>query len=112
MHRYSEKLATLDPAFEPKARAVIADMIALGWHIRVEWGRRTKAENDALGGNASKNSLHLTGRALDILDERILYNIAPGDKYAVDLAGIAKKHGLRWGGSFMGRWDPTHVDMP
>lgn len=114
MARDMEKLLTLDPAFEPKARAVIVDMEKLGWKIRVVWGLRTQAENDALVKlrRASKTSLHLTGRALDIIDTTLLYNVAPGDKYGADLAAIAKKYGLVWGGAFMGRWDPTHVEMP
>ncbi len=112
MHRYSEKLQTLDPTFRPLAEAVIRDMTAAGWHIRVVWGRRTQAENNSLLPFSSSSSQHLQGRALDIIDERVLYHVMPGDQYATDLARIAKKHGLVWGGSFSNKWDPTHVELP
>jgi hypothetical protein len=112
MHRHAEKVQTLDAAFRPLAEAVIRDMTAAGWHIRVVWGRRTQAENDSLLPFSSRSSQHLHGRALDIIDERLLYNVAPGDKYSTDLERIAKKHGLVWGGSFMNKWDPTHVELP
>ncbi len=109
-----EKLDTLDPAFAAKARHVVNEMEKLGWNIRIVWGVRSYEENRVLAdaGLASKNSKHLTGRALDLIDQRLLYNFTPGHKYAQDLGRIAKSVGLIWGGDFISRWDPCHIELP
>lgn len=88
-------------------------MEALGWNIRVVWGTRTEAENNALTPRyASKISKHLSGKAMDLIDKRTGYSDHPGHKYYQDLSQVAKEEGLVWGGTFKVRWDPCHVEMP
>ena len=108
----NDKLRALDPKFEVIVRRVIARMEARGWAIRVVWGRRTKAENDALvlAGFADTNSLHLSGRGADLVDRMTGYTTDKLHQYYIDLATIAKSEGLKWGGEFS-RWDPCHVEM-
>ena len=109
-----EKLQGLNFAFSEKIRKVVADMEFKGWNIRVVWGKRTPQENMALvrKGYASRNSKHLTGLAVDLIDRNTGYSNDRNHKYYKDLENIAKKHGLIWGGDFSGRWDPCHVEMP
>jgi hypothetical protein len=109
-----EKLQGLSAAFEAKARYVIIEMEKLGWHIRIVWGARTYAENQALvvTGDASSNSKHLTGEALDLVDRRVGYSSMHNHKYYLDLNRIAKSVGLVWGGDWISRWDPCHIEMP
>jgi len=113
-----EKLNGLQPAFKEKAIAVINDMEKLGWHIRVIFGTRTKAQNDALGKNASKHSKHLRGLAVDIVDTKTYWNISYGNfnhPFCKDLERLCVKHGVYWGGNFIRknpkyRWDPCHFE--
>lgn len=109
-----EKLLTCDPSFLPKARAVVLAMAGHGWNLRVVWCLRTFSENQelVLQGKASRDSLHLTGRALDLIDRAWLYDAPHNHPYYMQLRAAAHANGLRWGGDFMSRWDPTHVDMP
>lgn len=109
-----EKLQGLDPAFEAKARYVIIEMEKLGWQIRIVYGVRDYQENFRLyqKGFASLNSKHLDGKALDLIDRRVGYDNNPSHKYYQDLRKIAKSIGLVWGGEFMSRWDPCHIEMP
>lgn len=108
------KLNGLDATFQAKVLAVVSEMEKLGWHIRIVWGLRTKAENDALvsQGVASPTSKHLDGKAVDMIDTRVGYDNSPQHKYYQDLGRIAKKYGLVWGGDWISRWDPCHIEMP
>lgn len=116
MARHMDKLNRLNPIFKKKAIAVIQDMEKAGWHISVVYGFRTKAQNDALGKNASKTSKHLLGLAVDIIDTTVGYNIAFKNfshPFCKDLERICLKYGLYWGGNFVrtnprNRWDPCH----
>ena len=109
-----EKLDNLDPAFVAKARYVVNEMEKSGWKIRIVWGMRSYEENKALAdaGFAKRDSAHLTGRALDLIDQRLAYNFSPGHQYAQDLSRIAKSVGLIWGGDWISPWDPCHIELP
>lgn len=108
----TEKLSTLNADFRIKAGMAVDKMRALGWHLRIVWGRRTKSENDALvaKGIASKTSKHLDGLAVDMIDTRVGYSNDRKHQYYLDLKSICDEIGLTWGGSFSTRWDPTHFE--
>lgn len=88
-------------------------MESKGWSIRIVWGVRTKAENDALVEKklASPSSKHLKGRAVDLVDRQTGYSNDRNHKFYKDLSAIAKRLNLRWGGDFSSRWDPCHIEM-
>lgn len=113
MVKGAEKLMTLSPAFEPKARAVVAWLFGRGWNLNIKWCLRSIEENMALyhQGYAALNSKHLTGDAMDIIDRRVAYGGLSDHPYYRDVQSAAHRYGLRWGGDFSGRWDPTHVEM-
>ena len=116
MALHMEKLNRLQPAFKKKAIAVIQDMEKSGWHIQVVFGFRTKAQNNALGRNASRSSKHLLGLAVDIIDTKVQWHIQRGNfghPFCKDMDRICKKHNVYWGGNFIrtnsnNRWDPCH----
>jgi len=73
----------------------------------------SQEENDALGKYASKNSKHLTGEAIDLIDMRLGYllgNENKNHKFFKDLEELANKYELKWGGNFKSRWDPHHIE--
>lgn len=105
-----EKLDSLDPEFREKALEVIRIMHGKGYKLRVLWGRRTKRENDALGKNASKNSLHLEGKAVDLINRIDPYPKNKDHPYYRDLKEATDCVGVKWGGDFKSRWDPTHFE--
>lgn len=111
-----EKLDGLNPEFRKKAKEVIDLLIEKKWPVRIVWGKRTKAQNDKLvkQGVASKNSRHLHCEALDIIYNKSseAYSKDPNHPYYLDLRDAVKKvRGLRWGGNFKKRWDPTHFEL-
>lgn len=110
----SEKLQGLDPLFGDKVRKVVADLEFKGWKIRIVWGKRSHEENMALvkKGYASRNSKHLTGHAVDLVDRNTGYSNDRSHQYYRDLENSAKRNGLLWGGNFSARWDPCHIEMP
>ncbi|MEQ9437490.1 MAG: M15 family metallopeptidase [Cyclobacteriaceae bacterium] len=106
------KLEGLDPDFKVKAQQVIKKMKAKGWNLRVVWAKRTKEENDDLvkKGFASKNSKHLDGKALDLIDRKVGYSADRNHEYYKHLEEVTKEVGVKWGGSFRERWDPCHIE--
>jgi hypothetical protein len=108
------KLNTLDPAFKPKAERVVDGMRRKGYRMRVVWGRRTQAENNALvaKGRASPNSKHLTGEAVDLINRDIGYSNNANEPYYKDLEAAVKAEGLAWGGDWSAPWDPNHFEVP
>ena len=109
-----EKMVGLDPIFKKKAEKIVKEMEKRGWKIRIVWGKRTKAENDALvaKGMASKTSKHLNGKGLDLIDRVVGYTDNKSHKFYKDLKELAKQESLVWGGEFNQRWDPCHIEMP
>ena len=107
-----EKLSTLNADFRIKASIVVERLRDQGWHLRIVWGKRTKAENDALvaKGTASKTSKHLDGLAVDVIDTRVGYSNNRNHQYYLDLKRICQEAGVTWGGTFSTRWDPTHFE--
>ena len=76
------------------------------------WGRRTKEENDDLvqKGVASRNSEHLRAKAVDMINRDDPYPDDPQNAYYQDLKAAVERQGLKGGGSFKSRWDPTHFE--
>jgi hypothetical protein len=108
------KLEDLEPFFKSKVRKLIIELESDGYSIRVVWGKRTKEENDRLHkkGHASRNSKHLEGLAVDLINRRIGYSENPQEPYYLKLEELAEKYNLRWGGHFKHRWDPNHIEEP
>ena len=109
-----EKLAGLDNLFRARALKVIAFLQEKGWQLRIVWGRRTPAENEALvnQGLASLTSKHLDGKALDLIDRGVGYSPNRSHPFYKDMEQACKAAGVVWGGHFSSRWDPCHFEMP
>ncbi len=107
-----EKLIGLDPGFKKKVEKIVLEMENRGWRIRIVWGGRTKKENDILvkKGVASRISQHLFGKAVDLIDRTVGYTENRSHKFYQDLSELAKKEDVIWGGDFVARWDPCHIE--
>lgn len=108
----NEKLTDLIPSFRKKVVDLISDMESKGWRIRIVWGRRSPSENAALvrAKVASKNSKHLLGKAVDLIDRSVGYSEDRNHPFYKDLEAASNKYGVRWGGDFSTRWDPCHIE--
>ncbi|MGH7926441.1 MAG: hypothetical protein ACREQV_01420 [Candidatus Binatia bacterium] len=122
-----DKLEGLDPDFRVKAERVLYDLASSGRKLRIIFGLRDKATNDDLvdQGLATRDSKHLDGKALDVIDRSIGYANAFGSTeqshttWNNAIRDAAAAYGLAWGGDFYrynthtrkweGRWDPNHV---
>lgn len=115
----AEYLRNLDPVMREKTEQLIAYAITEGYDIKINSGRRTEEEQQALiekdernGTNfaAKKGSPHLSGIAIDISvfkDGNMLSENSP------DIVAFAKNTlGMRWGGDFV-NWanEPWHFDI-
>ena len=108
-----DKLDGLSDEFRPRAEAVLKELSEQGHKLRVVWGKRTPEENQLLvdQGNASRNSLHLTGDALDFVNREIGYDNINYPEYNAAVEQAAKNAGVIWGGDFKSRWDPNHIEL-
>ncbi len=112
--KHTHKLSTLDPIFRQKAENVLIKLVQDGYPIRIVWGLRTLEQNNALvqKGVASKTSLHLQGKAMDVIHRIEAYEYTDENKaYWNALGKYAKEEGLVWGGDFESRYDPTHIEL-
>jgi D-alanyl-D-alanine carboxypeptidase len=115
-------LARGDPVFRIILEHVVRDLTLQGYQPRVAWGFRVPQQEYELTlrntGNEAKAerladytnqraSLHLFGRAADVVDARWGWNISPYHVYWATLGGIAKSYGLVWGGD----WNPPPGDV-
>ena len=109
-----EKLIGLEPSFKKQVEHIVVEMENRGWQIRIVWGKRTNQQNEDLvrKGVASRTSKHLFGKAVDLIDRNVGYSDNKLHKFYSDLAELAKKEGLVWGGDFVRRWDPCHIEAP
>ncbi|GIX22094.1 MAG: hypothetical protein KatS3mg121_0877 [Gammaproteobacteria bacterium] len=108
-----DKLDGLSDKLKPKAESVLKELSEKGYKLRVVWGKRTKAENDALvkEGLASKTSKHLTGDAMGFVNRKLGYDVEKGSDYLKNLKTAADNAGVIWGGDFESRWDPNHIEL-
>lgn len=106
-----QKIAQLDPEFQPIVREIIKDLTDLGYPVQVAEGKRTLAEQREkvrLRYSKTMHSYHLTGRAVDLVDARYQWEGKANTviyKFWHDLGKTALKAGqnnknvvLRWGG--------------
>ena len=107
-----EKLNGLDSAFKLVADQIVEYMRDHGWRLRIVWGRRTIEENQVLvdSGTAKTNSKHLRGKAVDLIDRSVAYSNDRNHQYYKDLKDACDRYGAKWGGDFLGSWDPTHFE--
>ena len=104
-----DKISQLNPVMQQKTMQLLEFAKARGLKVTITSGYRTKAEQAKLyatNPNAAKNSLHCSGKAIDI-------KIANGTDADYKLLGdYAKSIGMRWGGDFKNpgkeRW---HFDL-
>lgn len=117
----SRKLDDLDPEFRSLAVELLARLTEAGIPCMVIDTLRTpeeQAENIAKGVSWTKNSKHLTGRAIDIAPYDH-YQLHGPDKLKWDasdpvwqrIGEIGESVGLVWGGRWQQR-DLGHFEMP
>lgn len=111
----------LHPSYRNKFRQFIKDVEASGWKVIITSGYRSFEKQAQLKKENPKNaapgrSRHNYGLAIDI-------NAQSGSKWLrkasskeawtkSGIVAIAERHGLKWGGSFAGYWDPVHFEVP
>jgi hypothetical protein len=95
------KLGTLDLVTQRKVGNVLAELKRLGYKPVVVSGRRTLDEQRALvarGRSRTLRSLHLLGRAADVVPAVGGYAADNAKQFWVHMAIAAAKQGLLWGG--------------
>ena len=115
--RSEKNLATVRPELRKLGRELLRRLSCEGLTFKVIQGRRTQAEQDALyakGRTApgrkvtwTRNSRHLTGRAIDLA----LFqgkNVVWESKHYARAGEIGEELGLVWGG----RWKKGKTDKP
>jgi precorrin-6B methylase 1 len=116
----AKKILQLIPAMQPKARAVLRDLEGKGWEPIVVEAQRSKAQAilNALKGVGIKNSKHCVGKALDVVDARWYWKIAPDllAKYRAHIMSSAAAHGLvsgaTWTRTYGANGDWAHLEWP
>lgn len=106
-------LAELDSDFASKIVRVLEVLRTKGWKARVAEGRRTvQHQQKKVADKVSKTmkSLHLCGKAADIIDSRYAWDVGKGHAFWQDLATAAKAEGLVWGGDWQDFEDVAHVE--
>ncbi len=108
-------LKGLEPAFRVKVEAVLKELQENGWQPVVVSGKRSKKQQKkilAAGRSRTMKSLHLCGRAADLMDRRYGWKgEAASPKFAFWQAlGIAaRRQGLVWGGDWKSFQDVPHI---
>lgn len=120
--RSEKNLATVQPQLQKLGRELLRRLAAEKLTFKIIQGRRTQAEQDALyakGRTApgpkvtwTRNSRHLTGRAIDIALFHGKNPVWQSKHY--DRAGqIGEELGLVWGGRWKGgKTDRPHFELP
>jgi len=120
--RSEKNLATVQPQLQKLGRELLRRLAAEGLTFKVIQGRRTQAEQDALYAKGrtkpgpkvtwTRNSRHLTGRAIDIA----LFsgkNVVWESKHYDRAGEIGEELGLVWGGRWKGgKTDKPHFELP
>ncbi len=120
--RSEKNLATVVPQLQKLGRELLRRLAAEGLTFKVIQGRRTQAEQDALWAKGrtqpgpkvtwTRNSRHLTGRAIDIA----LFqgkNVVWESKHYNRAGEIGEELGLIWGGRWKnGKTDKPHFELP
>jgi hypothetical protein len=120
--RSEKNLATVQPQLQKLGRELLRRLAAEGLTFKIIQGRRTQAEQDALWAKGrtkpgpkvtwTRNSRHLTGRAIDIA----LFsgkNVVWESKHYTRAGEIGEELGLVWGGRWKGgKTDKPHFELP
>lgn len=115
--RSEAALVTLEPDFEARVRRVLARLEREGWEPVVVSGRRSKEQQRkivAAGRSRTMKSLHLCGRAADIMDHRHGWRgpaASPKFRFWVRLGVAARAEGLIWGGDWKSFQDVPHIQI-
>lgn len=93
------KLSQLDPGVRERFEGVVKRLESAGWRPKVVETRRSRARQvmlKALGRSWTWNSLHVQGRAMDVIAEAYDW---PGTPlmYMIELAFAAREEGLSTG---------------
>jgi peptidoglycan L-alanyl-D-glutamate endopeptidase CwlK len=108
---------SLEPRFAKKVRAVLKALEKKGWQPVVISGRRSLAQQKKIvsgGRSRTMKSLHLCGRAADIMDRRYGWKgraAKPSFEFWVDLGKAARAEGLEWGGDWKRVKDVPHIQI-
>jgi len=110
-------LSELSDDFRPLAERLLQLCADAGIAVRVIDTGRTPEQQETylkLGTSWTRNSKHLTGHAIDIAPEQLLTEKlwAPKSPLWYRLGEIGESLGLKWGGRFKGKFDPSHFEMP
>lgn len=112
--RDAAMLAELDEVFGPKVEKVVAALRAKGWKARIGEGKRTIAQQKKKVDDKvsqTMRSLHLCGKAVDIIDSRYAWDIGTDHAFWTDLGEAARAEGLSWGGDWEKFKDVAHVEL-
>lgn len=125
----STALDDLDPAFRPRAHALLARLVEARIPVVITYTRRTQEAQDlavATGHSEVMHSRHQDGMAMDVAPIRSFENAHVvelqwngTDPRWQRIGVFAEALGLRWGGRFGERppgagngWDKGHVEVP
>jgi hypothetical protein len=120
MTQNADFIAKLHPVAKQLFINFLADIEKLGYAVIVTSGYRASAQQVALKKQNPKNatpgySAHEYGLALDInlvKNNKIIGKNSPLKEWTdTGVIALAKKYGLRWGGTFVGYLDPVHFDL-
>lgn len=117
----TRNLGGLNPMLIDKVNVILSKLTQKGWRPRVASGLRSVEEQQEKidqGRSSLKNprdSKHVQGRAVDIIDSRYGWNGPASDldfQFWNDLGEAAREVGLVWGGDWKSFKDVAHVEMP
>ncbi len=110
----------LDPMFAQQIKEVLFKLAQKGWQPRVAEGLRSleQQQEKINQGHSSikdpKNSKHVQGVAVDIIDSRYGWGGPASDlnfQFWLDLGEAAREAGLTWGGDWKTLKDVAHVEI-
>jgi len=116
----TRNLVGLDPTFAQKIRQILSRLAEKGWQPRVAEGLRSleqqqkKIDQGRSSLKNPRNSKHIQGTAVDIIDSRYGWQGPASDlnfQFWNDLGEAAKEVGLTWGGNWKTFKDVAHVEL-
>lgn len=120
----SRDLSLLHPKLREIIPVILGQCEAVGLHVLITDGYRSKAEQDALYAQGRTtpgqivtqvrypNSAHNWGVAFDFCRNERGREYNDADHFFKRVADIAKQHGLEWGGDWIRFVDKPHLQLP